>query len=90
MIDRGGTLAQRLWKRTDIRGQDDCWLWQGCQFHTGYGYLAIGRGTGRNIRAHRASWVIHHGAIPADPLRSPSLRYAALRKPPPSLPRDAR
>lgn len=50
-------LADRFWAKVDRRGEDECWLWLGA--HDGrYGQLWK---DGRNQRAHRISWEIHHG-----------------------------
>ena len=39
-----------------------CWLWSGALGSKGYGTLRIGR---RNMSAHRVSWMLHRGPIPA-------------------------
>lgn len=45
------------------RGPDDaCWEWTGAHKSEGYGLIASG---GRQVRAHRVSWEIHFGPIPA-------------------------
>lgn len=52
-----------FWAR--VRKRDGgCWLWTG-QIHKarGYGYFSFG---GFNMNAHRVSWMIHRGVIPAD------------------------
>lgn len=38
-----------------------CWQWVGSLNRNGYGQIRI---SGRTIKAHRASWVIHFGEIP--------------------------
>lgn len=30
-------FAQRFWSRVDIRGEDECWEWQGARLQKGYG-----------------------------------------------------
>lgn len=40
--------------------QDGCWQWNGAT-QKGYGALLFMR---KNIRAHRASWILHNGQIP--------------------------
>jgi hypothetical protein len=54
------TIAERFWAK--VRKTDACWLWTGNHSPSGYGVIRIygGHRTG----AHRASWYIHHGAIP--------------------------
>lgn len=39
-----------------------CWIWAGHYFKSGYGCFAKFKFKGR--KAHRASWVVHHGEIP--------------------------
>ena len=56
------TLAERFWPKVDTSG--DCWLWRASVDRHGYGRISMGgRGAGYT-RAHRASWMIHHGPIP--------------------------
>jgi len=43
--------------------QEGCWNWKGPIAHGGYGVMSCRRGIGPD-RAHRASWLIHKGAIP--------------------------
>ena len=45
---------------------DCCWLWAGTQTRGNYGNVGI-RQDGRPVtmRAHRLSWILTHGAIPA-------------------------
>jgi HNH endonuclease len=43
---------------------ESCWLWQGCGFSGGYGRVRLSRNS--SITAHRASWMLTHGDIPAD------------------------
>src|SRR6185295_8724912 len=58
-------LADRFWERVDRRGPDECWLWTGTQKSSGYGGIRQGsRGT-PILRAHRLSWELHNGPIPA-------------------------
>jgi len=61
-------VIDRFWAKVDIRGLNDCWLWQ-ARTRSGYGYFQFSRETGRkigsrDILAHRMSWVIEHGSIP--------------------------
>jgi len=45
-----------------IRNKSGCWGWSGCSpKNPGYGQFRYGM---KLIRAHRASWIIHFGAIP--------------------------
>lgn len=58
----------RFWSRVDKEGPlhatlGRCWQWQGGSFDSGYGVIYVG---GRNVRAHRYSWELHNGPVPAD------------------------
>ena len=55
-------LAERLSRRTAIT--DGCWEWQGYVRPSGYGQVGI-PGARSPIDAHRASWLVHCGPIPA-------------------------
>ena len=59
-------MVERFWKFVDRRGEDECWLWAGHTHKiTGYGTLAKpGRSAGF-VLAHRYSWELHNGSIPA-------------------------
>lgn len=63
------TLAEQLWKWVDEA--DDCWEWVGAKNKYGYGILSVAvspdahGGVRRNMRAHRVSWIVHHGDIPS-------------------------
>jgi hypothetical protein len=53
-------LSDRFWAK--VQKTDTCWLWTGTLRPHGYGEMSIGR---RGfVRAHRLSWVLHHGPIP--------------------------
>lgn len=62
----------RLLARAQPEPNSGCWLWDGPLDAYGYGVFqmtrteAHARGrTGRGIKAHRVSWAVHHGEIPA-------------------------
>lgn len=58
--------AVRFWRRVDRRDDDSCWLWLGARNqHTGYGVLDIHRIRRGPIAAHRISYAIAHGSVPA-------------------------
>lgn len=59
--NRRGTLAVRFWRR--VRKGDGCWEWTGATDRRGYGRLP--NGTDRHLAAHRASWILANGPIPA-------------------------
>lgn len=49
-------LVERFWPKVDQSG--DCWIWTASRDGMGYGMYA-------HTRAHRFSWMLHHGPIPA-------------------------
>lgn len=55
------TPEDRFWGRVQKTDADGCWIWTG-YLRNAYGQIEI---DGKTIRAHRASWVFHHGEIPA-------------------------
>src|SRR5882672_4600901 len=61
MPPRRKTLEEYFWLH--VTPTEGCWEWQGRMDGVGYGIFQLGVGVKR-IGAHRASWVIHNGAIP--------------------------
>ena len=61
---RGNDTA-RFWSYVDKKTDDECWEWIGYKRPDGYGDIGIGGRKGKNIRAHRYSWELHYGKIPA-------------------------
>lgn len=57
-------LEQRFWKY--VNKTDTCWLWTGATRNFGYGAINAGGKYGKAESAHRVSWLIHFGEIPAD------------------------
>ena len=56
------SLEERFWSKVKV--QDGCWVWTGAKTQ-GYGVVTLGpRGAG-SIRAHRLSYILHKGEIPA-------------------------
>lgn len=53
-----------FWERVQKGVDDDCWIWCG-PIHKARGYGSASLG-GRPTPAHRASWMVHRGVIPAD------------------------
>jgi hypothetical protein len=54
---------KNFWKKVEVKGEDECWLWLGCKSHKGYGRFHI-----RSVRhrgAHQYSHLINIGPIPA-------------------------
>lgn len=58
------SIADRLWRSVDKSGE--CWVWTGHRGPLGYGQLLV-KVNGRKApcRAHRLSWEVHYGPIPA-------------------------
>ena len=44
-----------------VQKTEECWIWSGSRFESGYGRLFVG---GKSVRAHRVSWVLNRGPIP--------------------------
>lgn len=73
-------MAERFWEKVDRGTQQECWPWRAAQVKsdarhknpTAYGVIGAGAdrpaGTPKNMPAHRASWMLHHGAIPPEML----------------------
>jgi hypothetical protein len=58
------TTEERFWAKVDKRG--DCWLWTGARRNGGYGAFVYSRdGEVVQGRAHRFSYELHVGPIPA-------------------------
>lgn len=54
------SVATRFWAK--VAKSEGCWEWRGSKNCVGYGYLRVGT---KMTRAHRVSWTMHYGAIPA-------------------------
>lgn len=53
----------RFWMRVDKAGPNSCWVWTASRGDHGYGTLQ--GDDGRTVGAHRFSYELHHGPIPA-------------------------
>ncbi len=61
--NRHVSMIDRFWNK--FERTDDCWNWTGSKLSNGYGVIhASGRG-GQMFYAHRLSWGLHNGIIPA-------------------------
>lgn len=61
---KGLTTEQRFWAYVSTRpGRSPCWEWTGAVISTGYGKLHLG--PGQATLAHRYSYELHRGPIPA-------------------------
>ena len=59
------TAEQRFWNCVDTStGPDSCWIWTG-NIVRRYGQISYG---GKMWRAHRLSYLLHHGSIPENVL----------------------
>lgn len=59
-IEINDDVLSRFWSKVYVKGDDECWEWQGSTVH-GYGQISIG---GSPRRAHRVSKTIDGGPIP--------------------------
>lgn len=57
------TFQERFWEKVWACKKSSCWEWTGSTNGGRYGKI---KRAGKEISAHRASWEIHFGKIPAD------------------------
>ena len=53
------TVEERFWQK--VRVEDGCWEWTASRHYKGYGWFRVGD---RMEKAHRVSYLLHHGPIP--------------------------
>ena len=53
-------ISLRFWEK--VAKSEGCWLWTATKTRRGYGHVRVGR---RLVSAHRVSWVLANGEIPA-------------------------
>lgn len=60
------TLHDRFWSKVKRAAPSECWEWQASRHKKGYGQFGFypRPAKSRTIRAHRACWLLVHGAIP--------------------------
>lgn len=58
------SVGERLWRRVQRGGPDDCWLWLGATNGNGYGVIGTGGRGGRQVYVHRVVWELERGPIP--------------------------
>jgi len=56
-------VEEKFWNNVIIGSEDSCWLWVGGISGSGYGNT---RTKGKNMTAHRLSYIIHFGEIPSN------------------------
>jgi len=52
------SVKSRFWEKVDVRGDDECWHWNGLRNHGGYGQFKV---SGRGVGAHRLSLMMEIG-----------------------------
>ncbi len=71
LADIQRTQAQRDWERrfwSKVTKTETCWLWTASKNSAGYGVLGIGGRSGKMHLAHRLSYELAYGEIPAGKL----------------------
>jgi len=58
-------VAERFWAKVAKCGDDDCWEWLAACSDNGYGRIGRGSQGSGNEYAHRLSYEMHFGEIPA-------------------------
>ena len=56
------TMAARFWGYVCVGKPDECWNWNGCRNHNGYGVFSLIKNG--HERAHRVAWMFHTGTDP--------------------------
>ena len=62
ITETNNTNAERFWSR--VEKTDQCWVWSGFVSEKGYGKFGL-YPPRKSVRAHRYSWELHFGKIPA-------------------------
>lgn len=61
-------IADRFWKKVDVTGPDDCWVWTAATTQGGYGVFRIGPAPGELHRAHRIAFALSGQFLASDQL----------------------
>ncbi len=61
MKGKNKNIKEDVWKRINIKGEDDCWEWKGYVLSNGYGQIRIDY---RRYRTHRLVYELTYGPIP--------------------------
>ena len=59
-----GALIEQFWRKVDRPTPGSCWLWLGAKNSSGYGQAKALAVSSTRV-AHRISWELRHGPIPA-------------------------
>lgn len=59
------TVEERFWEKVDKNGPAGCWVWTHSRSKKGYGQLSGPHRGHKPFQAHRLSWEMHTGPIPA-------------------------
>lgn len=62
MPGKRASLEIRFFEK--INKTETCWIWIGCKDPKGYGRIGTGGRAGKDVFAHRLSYVFHKGEIP--------------------------
>ena len=62
MDDWETAVRRRFFSKVKVDPDTDCWLWTGTKSGAGYGRISV---DGRKYAAHRISYVLAGGSIPA-------------------------
>lgn len=58
------TLPRRFWEKVNKKEDNECWEWTASKHWAGYGMILLE--DRKQIKAHRASWLLHNGTIPKE------------------------
>jgi hypothetical protein len=61
-VHRHLSLTERFNLQHEAVTESGCWLWTGTTHKSGYGSIYM---NGKNVRAHRAAYLLHIGKIPS-------------------------
>ena len=52
---------RRFWKQVDIKDENSCWPWLGCNNGSGYGVARVNK---KDNHSHRVAWILSNDKIP--------------------------
>ena len=53
-------IKDRFWSRVQMKGENECWEWNGCIGKNDIGVFSAFSATNRSIKAHKAAYIISH------------------------------